>query len=213
MTTLTCFNTPTPSPARLLGAITLGGVITFGLFAVMAKLVAQDDTPLVVSSMPVIPNPVLQLEDEKTIVRPTLPKREKPQTPPPPSRITSDPIEVTMGEPNIGTGFTGIDKITIDNDFSSGLSDQQARPVVQIEPAYPPDAARDGIEGWVSLSFTIDALGGVKDITIIDAEPARVFNREARRALARWKYRPKVVEGNAVSQPDMRVLLTFRLDQ
>lgn len=211
--TYTDVDTPTTSTARVIGAIALGGAITFGLFVVMAKLVAQDETPVVVSTLPVIPNPVLQLEDEKTIVRPTIPQREKPKTPPPPARIKSEPTEVAMGEPGIGTNFTGIDRIKIGNDFTMGQGDQQARPVVQIEPAYPPAAARDGIEGWVSLSFTIDPVGSVKDITVIDAEPARVFNREARRALARWKYRPKMVDGSAVSQPDMRVLLTFKLDQ
>ena len=213
MTAITYFDTPTTSPVRFIGAIALGTAITFGLFVLMAKLVAQDESPIVVNTMPVIPNPVLQLEDEKTIVRPTLPERQKPQTPPPPARMKSEPTEVAIGEPGIRTDFTGIDRIKIANEFTVGQSDQQARPVVQIEPAYPPAAARDGIEGWVSLSFTIDPLGSVKDITVLDAEPARVFNREARRALARWKYRPKLVEGSAVSQPDMRVLLTFKLDQ
>ena len=213
MSTMMYPEPPATSPARIIGAIALGSAVTFGLFVVMAELVAQDETGVVVEDLPIVPNPVLQLEEEKTIVRPPIPKMEKPETPPPPARVQSDPTEVALGDPDIGTGLTGIDKITMDTDFNMGQGDQQARPVVQIEPGYPPEAARDGIEGWVSLSFTIDQLGSVKDIAIIDAEPARVFNREARRALARWKYRPKVINGTAVSQPDMRVLLTFTLDQ
>jgi protein TonB len=47
---------------------------------------------------------------------------------------------------------------------------------------YPREAAISGIEGWVKVEFTITAIGTVKDPRVIDAEPARVFNREAIRA-------------------------------
>ena len=63
------------------------------------------------------------------------------------------------------------------------------------------------------MSFTINEVGGVEDIEVIDAEPKRVFDREARRALRKWKYKPKVVDGKAVKQTDMFVQLDFTLEQ
>lgn len=61
--------------------------------------------------------------------------------------------------------------------------DGDATPIVRIEPQYPIAAARDGKEGWVQLRFTINELGGVDDVEIINAEPKRLFDKEAIRAL------------------------------
>jgi protein TonB len=91
------------------------------------------------------------------------------------------------------------------------MRDGDATPVVRIDPKYPPEAARDGKEGWVELSFTINEVGGVEDVEVIDADPKRVFDREAKRALRKWKYRPKVVDGVAEKQFGLKVRLDFKL--
>jgi protein TonB len=83
---------------------------------------------------------------------------------------------------------------------------------VRINPKYPTTAARDGIEGWVQLSFNISPTGEVIDAVVLNAEPKRIFNREALRAIKRWKYRPKVIEGVAQLQTDQTVQLDFKLD-
>lgn len=62
------------------------------------------------------------------------------------------------------------------------------------------------------LRFTIDETGGVTDVEVINSEPRRVFDQEARRALLRWKYKPKVVDGKPVRQPGQTVQLDFKLD-
>ncbi|MDG1121227.1 MAG: energy transducer TonB, partial [Glaciecola sp.] len=74
-------------------------------------------------------------------------------------------------------------------------------------------AARDGKEGWVRLSFTINEVGGVDDVTVTEAEPKRVFDREAKRALRKWKYKPKIVDGKPEKQFGMKVQLDFKLDK
>ncbi|WP_296049468.1 energy transducer TonB [uncultured Alteromonas sp.] len=43
--------------------------------------------------------------------------------------------------------------------------------IVRIDPKYPSQAARDGLEGWVMLSYNIDKHGSVSDITVLDASP------------------------------------------
>jgi protein TonB len=90
--------------------------------------------------------------------------------------------------------------------------DGDATPIVRIEPKYPIQAARDGKEGWVKLSFTINEIGGVEDVKVIEAQPKRVFDKEARRALRKWKYKPKVVDGKALKQPGLTVQLDFKMD-
>jgi protein TonB len=102
---------------------------------------------------------------------------------------------------------------------SAGLSapgaglgrDGDASPIVRIEPKYPIQAARDGKEGYVILSFTINEVGGVEDVKVIEAQPKRVFDKEARRALRKWKYKPKVVDGKAQRRPGLTVQLDFTM--
>lgn len=87
-----------------------------------------------------------------------------------------------------------------------------ASAIVRIDPKYPPQAARDGIEGWVMLNYTIDPTGSVQDINVIDAEPKRIFDREARRALAKWKYKPTIINGMGVNNRGNTIMLEFKLD-
>ena len=84
-------------------------------------------------------------------------------------------------------------------------------PVVVIRPMYPRDAAIAGLEGWVKVEFTITEVGTVKDPRVIDADPPRVFNREAVRAILKWKFKPRVVDGVAVERRATQVI-DFSLD-
>ena len=73
-------------------------------------------------------------------------------------------------------------------------------PVVVIRPMYPREAAIAGIQGWVKVEFTITEMGTVKEPRVVDAKPKRIFNREAIRAILKWKFKPRVVEGVAVER-------------
>jgi TonB family protein len=86
-------------------------------------------------------------------------------------------------------------------------------PIVRIEPKYPGQAARDGTEGWVRLQFTVNEVGGVEDVVVIEANPKRVFDREARRALGKWKFKPQIIDGVAVKIFGLSVLFEFNLQK
>lgn len=66
----------------------------------------------------------------------------------------------------------------------------KAHPIVRIEPIYPKQAAEQSIEGSVVLGFTITETGKTDNIVVISAEPQNVFNKEAIRALKKWRYKP-----------------------
>lgn len=68
------------------------------------------------------------------------------------------------------------------------------------------------IEGWVRLTFDIDTQGIPQNIVIVESQPKNVFDKEAIRALKKWSYKPKIVDGQPVVQKDMEVLLEFRLE-
>lgn len=90
---------------------------------------------------------------------------------------------------------------------------QQVMPLHRMEPRYPRRALRRKIEGYVVLSFSIDKTGVPTDIEVIDSDPKRIFDREARRALKRWKYQPQMVNGAPVKRTGQKVRLEFRMQK
>ena len=91
---------------------------------------------------------------------------------------------------------------------SSGSSDIVA--VNRSKPNYPRRAIQAGIEGWVKLSFTVTADGQVKDIRILDANPPRLFDDEAMRAIQQWTFKPrkqdgKPIEGTAIQTVEFKL--------
>jgi len=78
--------------------------------------------------------------------------------------------------------------------------DEEVVPLVRIQAKYPRKAARLGIDGWVKLEIVINQRGTVDKATVIDALPRRIFNASALRAIKRWRFRPKILNGQAVSR-------------
>lgn len=200
---------------RLIVSILLGATVTFALFVLMAKLIENSQRP----ADEVPPTPVIDIvmdePEDSTEVR----QRVPPPPPPPPQQPPKiEPQEPESSEPDAGAvsfNMPGVDLggNSIDIGSPGALQrDGEATPIVRIEPRYPIQAARDGKEGWVRLSFTINEVGGVEDVEVIEAQPKRVFDREARRALRKWKYKPKIVEGKPVKQFNMKVQLDFKLE-
>ncbi len=66
------------------------------------------------------------------------------------------------------------------------------------DPVYPAQALRNGTKGWVELAFTVTSNGSVRDIEIVAAEPRGVFDSAASDAVAAWRFRPRVVNGQPV---------------
>ena len=204
-------NTPSLGLPRIAGAIVLGATATFSLFVLMHHLTSNDDIEIVkVDPLPHFTS-IYQEKDES--IRKT---RREAEPPPPVIKPPQTPREIAPPQEITGTGFTepgldGIDTVPTDTQAGPFTLASDARPIVRIDPEYPPDAARDGLEGWVELNFSIDESGAVRNVVVVNSEPKRVFDRAAKRALQRWKYQAKREEGRAVMQEGLSVMLEFRI--
>ncbi|SFC41123.1 outer membrane transport energization protein TonB (TC 2.C.1.1.1) [Marinospirillum celere] len=96
-------------------------------------------------------------------------------------------------------------------DLNPNLASIQATPVHREQPQYPRQALARRIEGWVELVFEVDAEGRVQPETIrvLAADPEGVFDRAARRAIARWRF---ATDELASGRTQLRQRLEFRLE-
>lgn len=60
--------------------------------------------------------------------------------------------------------------------------------VKRVQAKYPAAAAAKGQFGYVAMRFLVDGKGNVQTINVVDSFPNNVFDREAIRAVSRWKY-------------------------
>lgn len=201
---------------RLLLAIVIGSSVSFGLFFFMALLISGgDDRNAEVKEtirVELLTTPPKTSTQTRRRVPPPPPPPPKvpPKAPEPePENTDVDANAFKFNAPSVNVGNDGVSL----SGPGSGLGrDGDAQPIVRIEPKYPMQAQRNGTEGWVKLSFSINEVGGVEDVTVIDAKPKRVFDRSAKRALKRWKYKPKIVDGKSIKQTGLTVQLDFSME-
>ncbi len=70
----------------------------------------------------------------------------------------------------------------------NGMDEKEPIPSSTIMPMYPRYAAEDGVTGWVKLKFDIDKFGNVYNLEVVDANPEKVFDRNAKVAIKDWKF-------------------------
>jgi TonB family protein len=88
-----------------------------------------------------------------------------------------------------------------------------AEPIERVSPRFPTKAARNGNEGWVKLSFVVDANGAVVDPVIEDSSGIRGFEKASLRAIKQWQYSPAIRNGEKIEQCRNSVQMDFKLDR
>lgn len=150
---------------------------------------------------------VNQDEIENIRKRTPPPKPEPPKKPPPPPKLTVDSTDrpqqqmPDMQMPRIDLGIGSGAGPYLGN-WSAGDRNAEGDviPIVRIEPQFPRDALVKGIEGWVVVEFTIEPDGTVSDPRVVDSNPRRIFDRNAVRAIYKWKFKPRIVDGQPVAR-------------
>lgn len=195
---------------RYLFGVALGAVATFGLFMLMQALIKSDKSPFdeAVSGRIV---DFVRVEDENEIET----KTRKPKPPPPPDEPPPDMPDQSFDNADVSIGVD-MGSVNTNVDLNVGgtggfSSDGEYLPIVKVAPVYPRRAQTRGIEGYVLLEFIVTKTGAVQDPVVIEASPPGIFDRAAIQAALKFKYKPKVVNGEPIDVAGVRNLITFEL--
>ncbi|WEK81668.1 energy transducer TonB [Vibrio alginolyticus] len=202
---------------RLLLALPASLLISVSLFSFMAWMVDKGNQRAPEASEAVRFDMVM-VENEADVQRRQRSVPEQPEPPQAPEPMDLSQADTQM-EPmsqmtpvsalGLNTVLEGI-AISAPN-LKGTMGNQQALPLYRVDPRYPSKALKRRVEGYVIMRFTIDATGRPKDIEVIEAEPERMFEREAIRALKKWKYQPKVEDGVSIEQFGQTAKVEFKL--
>lgn len=141
-------------------------------------------------------------------LKPTRPEVDK--TPPAPP--TPQANEASSSNTNINIAMPSVSDVNVEvGALGVNSSDGNYLPIVKVAPAYPVKAAMDGIEGSCTVEYTVTVTGATRDVALVPGECERVFARASIAAAKKFKYKPKVVSGEAIEVPGVRNRFDFKL--
>jgi protein TonB len=201
---------------RYATSVAFGALAAFAVLSVMQELVTREPPEIKdVRAGRIVDFVRLKRESQPEVKKRELPDRAQPEKPPPPPEMemaeaeAPDALQIAASMPafepemDLAGGPAG--------GGGAGPSDADVVPLVRVSPQYPPRALQRGVEGWVHLRFTITEAGTVKDVEVVKAEPPSYFEEAAMNAVRKYKYKPKVLDGEAVERPAVELILSFRL--
>ena len=141
-----------------------------------------------------------------------------PEKPPKPPELPPEvpPQDMDNIDPNAPT--INIPPPTIATDVQLGgpggmnIAEGDYLPIVRVAPVYPARALSRGIEGYADMSFTVTTTGTVKD-PIVSYSTSSLFDRAATRAVLKFKYKPRVVDGVPVDVPGVKTRISFQIEE
>jgi protein TonB len=197
---------------RLSIAVGLACVVTFGLFWAMQALIGMSGQLREGKPAPSIEFVRLKRDSAPQEKKREPPRREKPeQQPPPPDMDLAKNIKPSDAVGEILPMADTAVELEKASSLGAGGGDRDVVPLVRVDPQYPPQARQRRIEGWVDIEFTIGPAGTVEQPKVIGASPPNVFEQSALRAVRRWRYNAKMVDGVAVARHGVQVRIRFEL--
>ena len=193
-------------------SIVFGVVITLSLLFVMQLLIVTGKQALTeprerhkLEFVRVKRNETLNTDDYEP-EKPPPPPETPPETPPQDlDNIDPDAPSIDIPAP------TASADTDIGGPGGMNIAEGDYLPIVRVAPVYPARALSRGLEGFVDLSFTVTTAGTVKDPVVIQSTSS-LFERAATRAVLKFKYKPRVVDGVPVEVPGVKTRISFQLE-
>ena len=201
--------------ARYAAAIALGFLVTLGVLFTMHTLIATPQSKLDERGNRHFVD-FVRVEREETLQRRDR-RPEKPTAPEAPPQETIQPrtdavepseveVQVPVAPVDVGVemNVSGLGMMASDGDYL---------PIVKIEPVYPPVAQNRGIEGYCLVEYTVTTAGTIKDVVVVEADPTGIFDKVSIAAALKFKYRPRVVNGEPIEVRGVRNMFRYKLEQ
>jgi len=194
---------------RYLVSLVAGLVVALLLFLLMHTLISGGPDysvdavgGKVVDFIRVRPDEMTRLKDR---IPPKKPPEPKKPPPPPKVRVTGSskppPVALNMEMPRVNVPVsTGSGPYIGQWTPGDPAAEGDVIPIVRIDPQWPREALLNGTEGWVMVEFTITEDGSVAQPRVLESQPGRLFDRNAIRAILKWKFKPRIIDGKPVQR-------------
>ena len=197
---------------RYVFSVVIGVVVTLSLLFVMHLLIVTGKTALTkpreranLEFVRVRRNETLNVEDF-TPEKPPKPPETPPETPPQEmDNIDPEAPSINVAAPEVSAGTD------IGGPAGMNIAEGDYLPIVRVAPVYPARALSRGLEGYVDMAFTVTTTGTVKDPVVVFSTSS-LFERAATRAVLKFKYKPRVVDGVPVEVPNVKTRITFKIE-
>lgn len=203
--------------ALIVAPLVVVAIITLMIQLVRYQPVVEDEPepqPQVTIDFPNEPAPPPKPEQQPEVLSPD-PISEVPPMPTIDIDILDAPVQQSLPKiatvDNVNQQFSEQHQAVLGSEQGADAQ-QRLQPLYRVEPKYPGKARRLALEGWVELMFDVNGLGDVENIRVVDSQPKRTFEREASKALAQWKFRPMVFQGQKQRVNNRRVVIEFQLN-
>jgi protein TonB len=199
--------------SRLVIAILLAAFVTLALFFLMQSLIQSGGSALTDAPKGSVLD-FVRVKKEETVQK----KDRKPKKPPKPEQPPPDMAPPQMDTPSPESATSGMDfgadvaaDISLDGGLALESGDGEFLPIVRVAAVYPRRALQRGIEGYVDVEFTVSKLGSVIHPKVIQASPEGIFEQAALDATLKYKYKPRVVNGEPMEVSGVEVRVKFEL--
>lgn len=198
------------SVTRAITSLVPAAVITAGLLLTMQILISQDlkkEEGGAEYKLPDISMPSQDITTEYDTRKPDKPEEQEeppPELPEPEFENLNTDASVSVA-PSLGEKFSlgGIGGFSSDGDYL---------PIVKTQPKYPSRALSRGVEGYCIVEYTVTKTGETRDVKVVDC-PKTVFANTSRKAATKFKYKPKVIDGEAIEVPGVRNRFIFQVSK
>lgn len=202
------------SPARFVIPFGLGCVSMVGLFWVLYALIHA--TTGAAPNSEILPT-VDFLRLAKNFEIESRERKPPPEMPDRPEAPPEVPMQTTQIQgptnTNVAINMRLENSTQVKSSFGLSSTDGEYLPIVKVAPMYPARAQSQGIEGWVLVQFTVTETGSVINPMVVEAQPPGVFDEAAKKAVTKFKYKPRVEGGKPIAVSNVQHLIRFELDK